>query len=71
VSVDARNEKVRKKIRDAENEKVPYMIIVGDEEVESGKLALRKHKEGMTGNFTLREIKDKLLEEASYGKKSD
>jgi len=60
VSVDLRNEKIGKKIRDAEEEKVPYMLIIGDKEIESGNIALRKHKEGMVGNFTLKEIEEKL-----------
>jgi len=63
VSVDLRNEKIGKKIRDAEEEKVPYMLIIGDKEIETGNIALRKHKEGMIGNFTLKEIEEKLKNE--------
>jgi len=67
VSVDLRNEKIGKKIRDAEEEKVPYMLIIGDKEIETGNIALRKHKEGMLGNFPLKEIEKKLKDEV--GKK--
>ncbi len=63
VSVDLRNEKIGKKIRDAEEEKVPYMLIIGNKEIETGNIALRKHKEGMIGNFTLKEIEEKLKNE--------
>jgi len=56
VQIDIRNEKVNRKIRDAEEEKVPYMLIVGDKEVEKEEVALRKHKEGMTGSFKVEEV---------------
>lgn len=63
ISVDVRSEKINKKIRDAEEEKVPYMLIIGDKEIETGKIALRKHKKGMIGNFSIEEINEKLKEE--------
>ena len=62
TGIDLRNEKINRKIRDAESEKVPYMIIVGDREVESNKLALRQHSKGMIGNFSIEEIKNLLKE---------
>jgi threonyl-tRNA synthetase len=49
--VDERNEKIGKKIRDTELKKVPYMVIVGEKEVESGKLSVRKQGEGDLGSF--------------------
>ena len=60
VQVDRRNEKVNRKIREAEEEKVPYMIIIGNKEEKSGLLALRKHGEGMLGTFTPEEVVQKL-----------
>jgi threonyl-tRNA synthetase len=45
---DFRNEKIGFKIREARNQKVPYMIIIGEKEMESGKLALRKRGEDKT-----------------------
>ena len=51
--VDERAEKIGKKIRDAEVSKVPFMIIVGEKEVETKQVALRKHGEGDVGTFTL------------------
>ena len=44
VEVDPRNEKIGKKIREAQLEKVPYMLVVGDKEVETGEVAVRNRK---------------------------
>ncbi len=49
--VDMRNEKVGRKIRDAEIKKVPYMLIIGEKEVETNSLSVRKHGEGDLGEF--------------------
>ena len=46
VSVDERGESVGRKIRDAELRKLPFMVVIGDQEVESGGLAVRSHDEG-------------------------
>ena len=48
--LDNRNETIGKKIRDAEMSKVPFMIILGDEEEKSGNISVRKHGEGGKGN---------------------
>jgi len=63
VSVDLRNEKITKKIKDAEDEKIPYMLIVGDKEIQTGNFALRKHQKGMLGNFSLKEIEENFKNE--------
>ncbi|MGB9677371.1 MAG: threonine--tRNA ligase, partial [Candidatus Ratteibacteria bacterium] len=60
VGIDLRNEKINKKVKDAEDEKVPYMIIIGDREIKENKFALRKHSAGMVGSFTLEEILERL-----------
>ncbi|NND93320.1 MAG: threonine--tRNA ligase [Flavobacteriales bacterium] len=68
ASVDVRNEKVGRKIRDAEMRKVPYMLIVGENEAESGMVSARKHKEGDKGSMSTedfislinKEVEDKL-----------
>ena len=68
--VDDRNEKVGKKIRDSEVKKVPFMIIYGEKEAESGNLSVRKHGEGDVGSFSIegfadlieKEIKEKVKE---------
>ena len=53
VEVDDRSESVAKKIRDAEIAKYPYMLVVGDREVEDGVFALRSHAEGDLGPETV------------------
>jgi threonyl-tRNA synthetase len=51
--VDNRDEKIGRKIRDAEVQKVPYMIIVGEKEQENEIISVRKHGEGDMGNLTV------------------
>lgn len=50
AEVDLRNEKLGYKIREAQVDKVPYMLIVGDKEVESGEVSVRSRKEGDLGS---------------------
>lgn len=50
---DDRNEKIGKKIRDAETKKIPYMLIIGEQEAAAGEVAVRKHGEGDVGKFKL------------------
>ena len=50
--VDERNEKIGRKIRDAEVTKIPYMLIVGEKEATSGELSVRRHGEGDLGTMT-------------------
>lgn len=56
VELDYRNEKIGYKIREWETQKVPYMLIVGDKEKESGTVSLRKHKEGDKGTIAINEF---------------
>jgi len=49
VEVDERSESVGRKIRDAELRKIPYMLVVGDKEAETGTVAVRRHREGDVG----------------------
>src|SRR6266700_3606395 len=49
ATVDERNEKVNLKIRDAQMQKIPYMLVVGDREQESGQVAVRNRKHGDQG----------------------
>lgn len=62
VELDSRNESVGKKIRDAEMQKIPYMLICGDKEIEAKKVAVRKYGEGDKGQMeaseVIKEIKD-------------
>ena len=50
--IDERNEKTGKKIRDAEMQRIPYMIIVGEKEENSETLSVRKQGDGDLGSFT-------------------
>jgi threonyl-tRNA synthetase len=54
--VDDRSEKVGKKIRDNELKKVPFMLIVGEEEANSGSVAVRKQGDGDKGKMTISEF---------------
>ncbi|PLR97551.1 threonine--tRNA ligase [Bacillus sp. T33-2] len=56
VDADYRAEKIGLKIREAELEKVPYMIIIGNKEVENGSLAIRKRKAGNAGSMDIQEL---------------
>ncbi|MDD4334362.1 MAG: threonine--tRNA ligase [Desulfotomaculaceae bacterium] len=63
VEVDARNEKINYKIREAQAQKIPYMLVVGDKEAEQGAVAVRHRSEGDLGAMPLAEFENKLLEE--------
>ena len=54
--VDNRNEKTGRKIRDAEVNKIPFMVIVGEKEEQDGTVSVRKHGEGDIGTFTIEEF---------------
>ena len=62
-SVDARAEKTGKKIRDAEMDKTPYMIIVGEQEENAHTISVRKHGEGDLGTFNTQDFKELLKKE--------
>lgn len=55
-SIDNRDEKIGRKIRDSEVKKVPFMLIVGEKEQEERKLSVRRHGEGDLGNFSAEEF---------------
>ena len=63
VEYDNRNEKIGYKIREAQLEKVPYMLIIGDREAEEGKISVRSRKEGDLGTMTADEFLAKILVE--------
>jgi threonyl-tRNA synthetase len=62
VALDDRNESVGRKIRDAELAKIPYMLVVGDREAESGSVSVRRHGEGDQGTVTIDEFAQQLNE---------
>ena len=63
VEVDERNEKIGYKIREAQLEKVPYMLIVGEKEIEAGAVSVRSRKEGELGQISKEEFIEKITKE--------
>ena len=63
VEVDSRNEKTGYKIREAELNKIPYMLVVGQREVDSNTVSVRSYKEGDLGSISVEEFKNKILNE--------
>ncbi len=61
--VDNRNEKIGRKIRDAELSKIPFMLIIGENEEKDGTVSVRKHGEGDLGSFTVEEFPEFIQEE--------
>jgi threonyl-tRNA synthetase len=60
VEVDRRTESIGRKIRDAELRKIPYMLVLGDREVESDALSVRRHREGDQGALSLEDLRAKM-----------
>ncbi|MEA2379323.1 MAG: threonyl-tRNA synthetase [Thermoleophilaceae bacterium] len=63
VQVDERSESIGKKIREAEVLKVPYMLVVGDAELEAGAVAVRRHREGDQGSEPVTEFAERARHE--------
>ncbi|HHW48418.1 MAG TPA: threonine--tRNA ligase [Clostridiaceae bacterium] len=63
VEVDLRNEKIGYKIREAQLEKVPYMLVIGDKETENRAVAVRSRKEGDLGPMPMEQFIDRILYE--------
>ncbi len=63
VETDSRNEKIGYKIREAQLEKLPYMLIVGDKEREEGTVSVRKRDEGDIGALTKKDFIARILQE--------
>ncbi|MBP3692237.1 MAG: threonine--tRNA ligase, partial [Clostridia bacterium] len=61
--IDERNEKIGFKIREAQLEKVPYMLVAGDKEVEGGAVSVRSRDKGDLGSMSAEEFALKLAEE--------
>jgi len=67
--IDNRDEKIGRKIRDAEVKKIPYMLIVGEQEEKSRKISVRKHGHGDLGSMGLDEFQsyfNKALNEEGF-----
>lgn len=63
VELDERDEKIGYKIREATMQKVPYMLILGDKEIEANAVGVRSRKEGDLGQMKINEFVSKIFEE--------
>ena len=63
VEIDERQEKIGYKIREAQLQKIPYMLIIGDKEVEANAVGVRSRKDGDIGQMLLKEFIKKLEQE--------
>jgi len=63
VETDYRNEKIGYKIREAQLQKVPYMLVIGDKEAENGTVAVRSRKDGDLGAMLFDDFVSKIVEE--------
>ena len=63
VVLDDRNEKVGYKIREAQLEKVPYMLVLGEKEVEANTVAIRSRAEGDIGTMSVGDFREILVKE--------
>lgn len=63
VEVDDRNEKIGYKIREAQLEKIPYMLVVGEKEMENGQVAVRSRKQGDLGPMDFDKFAKMITEE--------
>jgi threonyl-tRNA synthetase len=65
ASVDERNEKIGKKIRDNELKRIPYMVIVGEKEAENNELSVRKQGEGDKGTYSINDFAQLIVDEVN------
>lgn len=65
VEADIRNEKIGKKIREARNQRTPYICVIGEKEAEAGTLTVRSSKAGELGEMQAEELIAKLVEEVA------
>lgn len=63
VDIDFRNERLQKKVRDAEMEKIPYMIVIGEKEESIGMISVRSKAQGDIGRMKLSEFVERIKEE--------
>ena len=61
--IDERSEKIGKKIRDNELKRIPYLLIIGEKEQESGSVSVRRQGEGDKGVMSLEEFADFMQKE--------
>ncbi len=63
VEVDSRNEKIGYKIREAQMDKTPYMLVIGDKELEGRLVSVRSRRDGDLGTFSPEQFAEKILDE--------
>jgi threonyl-tRNA synthetase len=63
--LDDRDEKIGRKIRDAETKKIPFMLIVGEKEVAERRVSVRKHSHGDQGSVSLDEFIANFVKESA------
>src|SRR5438132_6644734 len=63
VETNTKSDKIGAKIRDAQMQKIPYMLILGDQELESGQVAVRERKQGDIGAMSLEEFKEMIAKQ--------
>jgi threonyl-tRNA synthetase len=61
--IDFRDEKIGRKIRDAEVKKIPYMLVVGEKEAADGMVSVRKHGFGDLGSMSIEDFKQQIIKE--------
>ena len=71
VDIDDRNEKIGRKIREAELSRVPYMLIVGEKEMEDAKLSVRRQGKGDIGVQLLEEFMNTIIDEIKERKSTE
>ena len=69
VTTDLRSEKIGYKIREAQLEKIPYMLVIGNKEVENGTVSVRSRKQADMGSMPVDEYINMALEEIATKKK--
>ncbi len=71
VELDDRSERMQAKIRDAQMQKIPYMLVVGDKEEEAGAVAVRQRSGEDLGALPLFQVIDRLQDEISTAMSSE
>lgn len=63
VEANTKSDKIGAKIRDAQMQKIPYMLVLGDQELENGQVAVRERKQGDVGAMSLAEFKEMITQQ--------
>lgn len=71
VEIDDRNEKIGKKIREAELSRVPYMLVIGEKEATEKKLSIRRQGKGDMGQQSVEEFTENIVEEILHRKSAE